>query len=456
MTSAGDFATVNAMRPVISRAAALGLWGLLSLGPTGTVAHAAGELDPDVPHAVFVGRAPSAPPAVPKRAPRPQPQASLPADPKPLWRRELEVGVDVPPAVTADGGLVLALSSGEVLRLDPEGKELWRRALAASAPSARPVLTSDGGVIVLTGEGGLWRLTAGGAIASRRQLGWEDANDVVPPLARDDGSLVLAGSSAAMIMDGKGRITARTALHEPPTGHLLSWRGGVLWTTRSGRVTWWRSPQRPRVLGSMGGTLFDGGPILVSDRTLVAVLSRSSVVAFDLLGRRSTLLFDVMRPSQLDGTPTLAGDTLLFTTMPGVLVGLDPLGLEVRRQALDPAAALVPAPLVPGTPPVFRRFDGAPSPPVLADAAGRIVFMRGDGRLGVVMPEQAPRTVERTVCARPIAMLPAGKGRVVVACRLGTIVMLGDGAKPAAPAPAAPSATPSASSEPEGNPGGVP
>lgn len=456
MTSAGDFATVSTMRPVISRAAALGTWGLLTTGLSGAVAHAAGDLDPDLPHAVFVGRAPAAQPAVPKRVPRSVTRATLPADPKPLWRRELEVGVDVPPAVTADGGLVLALSSGEVLRLDPEGKELWRRALAASAPSTGPVLTSDGGVVLLTGEGGLWKLTAGGAIASRRQLGWEDANDVVPPLARDDGSVVLAGSSAAMIMDSRGRMTARTALREPPTGHLLSWRGGVLWTTRSGRVTWWRSPQRPQVLGSMEGPIFDGGPVLVSDRTLVAVVYRSTVVAFDLLGRRSTLLFDVQRPSQLDGTPTLAGDTLLLTTMPGVLVGLDPLGLEVRRQALDPAAALVTAPPTPGTPPVFRRFDRAPSPPLLADEAGRIVFLRGDGRLGVVMPKQEPRTVERSVCARPIAMQPAGKGRLVITCRLGTVIMLGNERKSAAPVPAAPSAAPAPSSGSPGAPGGEP
>lgn len=444
------------MRPVSSRALALGLWSLLSLALAGAVAHAAGALDPDEPHAVFVGKAPTAPAAVPKRPPRRGTRATLPADPKPLWRRELEVGVDVAPAVTSDGGVVVALSSGEVLRLAPDGKEMWRRALAAAAPVTRPVVTSDGGVVVLTSEGALWRLTAGGAVSARRQLGWEDANDVVPPMARDDGSIVVAGASAAMILDGRGRVTARTALKEPPTGHLLAWRGGVLWASRSGAVTWWRSPQRPEVLGSLGGPLFDGGPILASDRTLVAILSRSSVVAFDLLGRRSTLLYEVLRPSQLDGTPTLAGDRLLFTTMPGVLVGLDPLGLEVRRQALDPVAALVAPPVAPGAQPVPRRFDRAPSPPLLADAAGRVVFLRADGRLGVASPEQVPRTITRTVCARPVAMVPAGQGRVLVTCRLGSVVMLGDAApKPAGAPPPAPSSAPSAAPSASSPPGGA-
>jgi len=51
-------------------------------------------------------------------------------------------------------------------------------------------------------------------------------------------------------------------------------------------------------------------------------------------------------------------------------------------------------------------------------------FVRAGGRAGVVAPDGSVALAAERVCSAPVAVLPAGERRMLVACRDGTLVML--------------------------------
>jgi len=52
--------------------------------------------------------------------------------------------------------------------------------------------------------------------------------------------------------------------------------------------------------------------------------------------------------------------------------------------------------------------------------------VRSSGKVGVVDAKGSVATANQRFCARPLAVLPAGAGRFVVACKSGLVALYGD------------------------------
>lgn len=352
-------------------------------------------------------------------------RTELPASAKELWRRELAGGIVLSPVVDATGGIVVPLSSPDLVRLDSQGQQTWRTRLGAAPASVPPVITSDGSMLVVSEDGILWSISAGGAVRFSVDLAMPTKKASAAPLARDDGSVVVAGEMGLAIVDAGGTVTARTALQGRPVGGLLPHARGILAATLDGEIWHWVPPGSPRRVGDLGGQL-PAGVAMVSDRTVVGVVERDRVVALDLLNGATTLLLSsaaVAAPFEDTVTLTPSG-RLLATSVVGEWVGLDAQGLLVERGALEKLPAMFSADA--GVPAIFRRGEMRSSPPLIVDPRGRIAFARNSGKIGVVDPSGKLHTATPRQCARPIAILPAGPSRFVVACRSGSVALFGD------------------------------
>jgi outer membrane protein assembly factor BamB len=403
---------------VVLGASALASWSLAqSFGPSAPVTVVVGDPQGPAPRdrvdAARLGRA----------------STTLPQAPKELWRRELAGGVELSPVVDSKGGVIVALSSPDVVRLNGVGQQTWRARLGGDAAAAAPVLASDGSAKVLTVDGVLHSISSDGALTSSIALGidvGDDSSRGASPLARDDGSVVVAGTGSIVIVGPRGAVLARTSLEGRPAGGLLPWRGGVLVTTDEGHVFSWKPPGLPKKRGELGA-LAPAGASLVSDRTVVSVVGHDRLVALDLLRGTTTLLLRSTNPgSPLEAAVALTPDgQLLATSVMGELLGVDARGAFVRRQALEKLSTLFSGDG--GVPALFRPAQIQASPPLVVDPDGRVAFARSSGKVGVIAADGTVAVASARHCARPIALLPAGTGRFVVVCRSGSVAMFGDG-----------------------------
>jgi hypothetical protein len=128
----------------------------------------------------------------------------------------------------------------------------------------------------------------------------------------------------------------------------------------------------------------------------------------------------------LDGLGALDRSGLaIVVSQVGGLLGVDAAGNERVRVALEKppptlAGGVVGLPF--GAPPV----DLKSSPPVIVDPVGRIGFVRSNGRAGVVAPSGRVEIASEAVCASPVAVVPAGDRRMLVACHDGRLWMYGE------------------------------
>ncbi|MBW2456771.1 MAG: PQQ-binding-like beta-propeller repeat protein [Deltaproteobacteria bacterium] len=354
--------------------------------------------------------------------------SALPSAPRQLWERPLAGGLEQPPLVDAKGGLIAALTTPDLVCLDAaDGRQLWRTRTGSEPAVVPPVITSDGSIAVVSEDGTLWLVSAGGRVRFGAGLGLRTKKAQATPLARDDGSLVVAGENGLVHVASDGTVLARTRITARPVGGLIPWRRGVLVTTHGGDVYLWRAPATPRKVGAFGGQL-EGGGTLVGPRTLVGVVEQQRVVALDLVTGSATLLAGGDDPLvQFEGPASLdfAG-LLLVTSVAGELFGIDPQGVLVRRLALERLPMFFGADGGAPLPSIFRRPGGYSSPPLVVDSSGRIGFVRSSGKVGVIDSKGSVATVNQRFCARPLAVLPAGTGRIIVACKSGLVALYGD------------------------------
>jgi len=351
--------------------------------------------------------------------------AALPAAPKELWRRELAGGIVQAPVVDERRGIVVALSSPDLVRLDDEGQQTWRVRLGTAPPSVPPVIASDGSTLVVTEDGILWSVSPGGSVRFSVDLAMPTKDAAAAPLARDDGSVVVAGSGDLAVLAADGSIAARTPIEGRPMGGLLPHEGGVLVTTADGDVWRWAPPGAPRRVGSFGGNV-PAGASKVSSRTIVGVVERERVVGLDLVSGATTLLLSsaaFVAPLEDTVTLTPAG-VLLATSVVGEVAGVDARGGLVQRGALEKVPTMFSSDA--GVPPIFRRTRTASSPPLVVGPRGGVAFARNSGKIGVLGTDGASHTASERQCARPVALLPAGAGRFIVACRSGSVALFGD------------------------------
>ncbi len=352
---------------------------------------------------------------------------ALPTRAAEAWRRRL-LPIATTPAV-ADNGDVVVVVGTEVVRIDKTGKSLWSTTLDQATAFSAPVLTSDGAVVVVDNGYVLWRVDRAGHVQWRSPLPVNIAparrrarQRRVTSLAVDDGSVLVALEQQLLRVDAAGELLLRQSLQETLVGGVLRWGKRYVVTTDSGAVWAWQPPEALTRLGELGGHPRGGG-LLAGERTLAAVVDGDRLVALDLkTGVVTPLVTAGTTGSPLQGPPTLDyNGILLVTSAIGELLGVNSHGELVRRAAIENVGLLgsrdggAPFPVVGGS--------LSTSPPLISDRAGRLAFVRASGRVGLLDEHGELSTVARRLCSVPIAVLPAGDGRMLVACESGTLAM---------------------------------
>jgi hypothetical protein len=166
------------------------------------------------------------------------------------------------------------------------------------------------------------------------------------------------------------------------------------------------------------------------------------VLALEL--RSGNVVQHLVEPAgaSIDAPLAIARDGSVYAlTSDGFLVGFDPRGLERSRDPVELRASSFstssPASLrpAPSAPTGFARLPtatavAAPSrvsaPAPLVDDAGRLVFLRPSGRLGLRAPEGGLTIVHERSCASPLAVVSTSPGTIAVVCREGLVSGFGD------------------------------
>jgi hypothetical protein len=369
------------------------------------------------------------------RARRGRSATPFPSKPVELWRRELAGGLELPPVIEPEGEIIAALVSPDVVRIGRDGRPQWRTRLGTAPAIVPPVLTSDGSTVVVASDGTVWSVSAGGAVRFATELAFRAKKALAAPVALSNGSVAVAGELDLAIVGPDGTIRAKTHLKSRPVGALMRYRRGVLLATQNGDVLHWRSPLPPRKLGSLGGNV-EGGLMLASKRAVVGVVDNRSVKVLDLKSGNTTLVIgEASTYVKLEGPTALAPNgQLLITSVIGEMFGIDAHGVVKRRVALEPLPAMFTSDAGAPIPRLFRRLDTRPSPPLIVDGTGAIAFIRNSGKVGILRGDGSITNISRRLCARPITILPAGPGRLLAACRSGSVAMFGDKPPPKADA----------------------
>jgi len=403
--------------------AALGLAGAAGGGLA--IAEGGRSIDPLMPTTIVVG-APLGPAPCDRLDPQRTGRSStaLPEAPVELWRRPISGGLDLPPVVDHTGRIVAALTIPEIVELDADGKEQWRTRLGTAGALAPPALTSDGTVVVLTSDARAWGISKSGSVRFETTLGVNGRDLTLAPMPTDDGGVVLAAGRELLALGPNGTIRARARLPSRAAGPPVLHRGDALIVTEPGEVYRYHAPESPQRIGSFNGRP-KGGAALADARTLIAVVDTTRIVALDLpTGTTHVRSGAVDLLTQFDGPVALSREGVaLTTTYSGVLLGYDAAGDETRRVSLEKqllAADAGAASLLLGT------VDRKPSPPVFVDGEGRVAFARRTGKVGVALPNGRIAVASDRLCSSPIHIVPAGDRRMLVACRDGTLWMLGE------------------------------
>jgi outer membrane protein assembly factor BamB len=328
-------------------------------------------------------------------------------------------------AVDARGSVVVASFAGaSVAQISRDGRDEWKGKTGSAPPIGGPVILSDGTRAVVTAAGVVFGFDAEGRRRFVTELGLQGKAARTAPLALDDGGFAVGSANEVFFVSADGQVQGRCPIGERPAGALVQTARGVVVSTDTGSVYLARPPAFAAKVGSFGGDPGPGGAASDKD-TLVAVVDHNRIVALDLRtgnARRLATPADLL----LDGPVTLGtASAVMATTLSGLLVAFSPDGAEIRRTVLD-ARAISPITAA-GT---VNLAAISESPPLVTDAAGRVAFARVGGRVGVLSPDGTLAEIDQAHCAAPVALAPAGKGRLVVACRNGSVLMLGDAIRP--------------------------
>jgi outer membrane protein assembly factor BamB len=392
-------------------------------GLTGSVALADG-LDPSRPIEVLVGPSRGRAPSERLDARRSgRTRTRLPDKPVEVWRRQVGP-LDVAPLVDRDGAVLVLLTTPEVVKLSPAGREIWRERIGASPAVVPGVLTSDGTVVIVTGAGHAIGLTPTGRVAFDVSLALRVTSRDPAPLALDDGRVVVAAGRALVALGPDGTVRGRSGAIEPIVGGLLALSDSVLFTTDNGRVFAWQAPAQPRSIGSFGGSVGQGA-MLVDARTLVAVVDQRRIVSVDVVtGARR--VWENLSPAvdSFDGPLTAGvGAEIMAATASGNLMVVDAAAGPKHEVLLEKRSLLSARD---GTNVFGGPAELTESPPLIVDPDGRVAFVRAHGRTGVVRADRTVSIGAERVCGAPIAVLPSADGAMLVACHDGAVVWLGE------------------------------
>lgn len=340
-------------------------------------------------------------------------RSDLPGKPRELWRARITGGLDLAPVVDRRGHVVAASAAGRVTELDGKGAVIWSTRTGSGAVMLGPMLTSDETRVVIASPPEVIGLAVDGTTKYRRSLPLPDLKNAAQPLATSDGGMVLAAHGKLLRLDSRGDVQARAELPSPPVS-LLEQGRRILIVALSGDVLEWKPPAEPSKLGSFGGRV-DEGAALSSANHVTAVVDHQRVVDLNLTA--GTRHLRVVSGELLQGPPAIsAGGETRVASFGGLLLGHDQSGAETARAALEPASA---AAATPGL-----GLTGAP--PLVLDGKGRVAFARPGLDVGVLLPNGNIVTAPGAACGDPLSLVPAGARRLLLGCRSGLLLMLGD------------------------------
>ncbi|MFO0658279.1 MAG: hypothetical protein U0165_00380 [Polyangiaceae bacterium] len=338
--------------------------------------------------------------------------AKLPSALTQLWRAKVRGGVDMTHVVSRDGDII-AISGSEMLELDREGKEK-RKTRISDPPSQPPVITTNDDRILVTSKGDCYAFTAQGT--QRYHVNLPQGLSPSSLLPSTSGGVVIQSGTTLVELDTDGQIIAQAKLPETPSTDLMA-RGDTYYMLGDkGGVISWKRPDAPKIIGSLPspsvGSGVPTGGVLLDQRTLLAVLGSQDTVFFDLgtgsykAGPSSVLI-------ALDGTPALGTNgSFWITNTSGALLEIGADGKEKSRAILEPPAA-----------PSSDYTSGGP--PVIAADDGTVLFARDRAGVGLARAGAVVASTDKSPCADPLG-LTADATRVVLSCRDGAIVALGD------------------------------
>ena len=381
------------------------------------------HVDPTSPVIIVVGPAPGfSPMGRVDGARRGRARDALPDRPQLLWRQAALGALDFAPLAVDSNGAVVAAGAGlpQLIQLTRDGAEQWRARTGIGPSVTGCVILGDETRAVVTGAGDLVGFYPNGRTRFMIALELPERNAHLGLLPLDDGGLAVAAGHDVDELDGDGRRRDRTHLTERISGPLVTTRHGVVATTAAGSVFVIRGGFAKR-LGSLGGDPGEPGASSPDGHSLVAVVDHQRLVAFDLT-TGSVETVHAVSDQSLHGPVVLgADDARVLVTWNGVLTRIGRAAGDVRRTPLDIRAET----LVTDAGKVdFAQLDE--SPPPLTDGEGRIAFARVGGRVGIVGADGKVRMVTGSTCGSPAALAPAGPRRMVIGCRDGTVVMVGD------------------------------
>ncbi len=300
-----------------------------------------------------------------------------------------------------------------MIQVGPEGTEQWTRHLGTSVPSTQPIILSKGTRVVVTSLGEVWGFGPNGEPKFRKNLDSKGEDPRTSPLARNDGSFVVAVGSSVVAFDSNAEVISKADVAKRVVGSLVEDGDAVLITTETGEVFRWASPLPPKRVGSFQGIALEGGA-RTRDGRLLAVADMERLMSMDVKSGVTTTL---LRSNKLEGPPTIGKDNSTYiTTTSGELITLSLEG-EEQRVSLIASSTKTPDGGLPAYAPA--------SPPILVDHDGRVAFARTGGRVGVVLPSGQRHFAPKRSCKTPVAIMPAGEKKFVVVCRNGDLRLYG-------------------------------
>jgi hypothetical protein len=405
-------------RGAFALAAAASFGAFMLVSPSTRATH----VDPAEPATIVVGPSPGvAPMARVDGARRGRAHQPLPAHPKIVWRRIVRGGLEFAPLAVDERGAILVPSATlpEVVQISADGRESWRASTRRGPSITSAAILGNGTRILVTSAGELLGFSPDGELRFVTPLELQERNARIGLLPLEDGGAAIASGNEVHEIDADGSTRRRTRLAERIMGPLVGTRAGPVATTTSGSA-YLLKPGYVQRLGSFGGEPSESGASSPDGRTLWAIVDHQRVVALDPTNGATQVRFAVTDQS-LHG-PVVFGrrDSLVFTTWMGLLITLAANG-ELWRTSLEPRLST----LVTDAGKVdFAALDE--SPPPVTDAEGRTGFARVGDRVGVVQPDGSVRLVSEPTCGSPAALAPAGERRMVIGCRDGTVLLLGD------------------------------
>jgi hypothetical protein len=377
------------------------------------------RVDPNYPTRMVIGRSPGHFPMDRGNPGRTGRVSKLPTMPKQLWHQQVRGGLSLPMVTAENGTIIVASTAAMLVQFSAGGQEQWQRRLGLSFASTGPVVLSDGTRMVLTATAQAWGYAASGRLRFRADLGDFGMDPRTSPLPLDNGSVVVAVGSHLITLDPRGEILVKADLGQRIVGNLVGLADGVVATTETGDVYRWTSPLPPRRLGTFRGNVREG-IALMGPHTLISAVDMQRLTTMDL---RTGTTIPLLNHIKLDGPPSVSKKGWAYiATDDGILLTVSSAG-EQRRIRLDP---VLDVPLDPDGQ-ALSSYTLSSHPALLVDESDRIVFVRENGKVGVVSARGDVNFAAESCCKDAFSLAAVSEDTFVVGCRSGGLYVYGPG-----------------------------